>query len=145
MDSQFIPPKSKSISNIMLWILIATSILSCSCRADYNIIIGFLLLMLRSHRTEKYKQFAKVIIHIIILSLLFDLIWIWQYTSYWKHGEETSELWQSLSFVHSLVYYLGICEFLLKIPIILFLYQHFIKLGCTIKDLLNLKYSPNIL
>ena len=143
MDSKFMPPKSKSISTIMMWILIYVSIFSCSCRADYNIIIGFLLLMLRSHRTEKYKQFAKVIIHIIILSLLFDLIWIWQYTSYWKHGEETSEIWQSLSFIHNIVYYLGICELLLKLPIILFLYQHFINLGSTIKDLLNINYSPN--
>ena len=143
MDSQFIPPKNKALSKILLWLIICSSIFSCSCRADYNIIIGFLLLLLRSHRTDKYKQFAHAIIHIVILSLIFDLIWIWQYTSYWKHGKETSDLWKSLSFVHNVSYYLGICEFLLKLPIILFLYQQFVNLGGQIKELLSLNYSPN--
>ena len=143
MDAQFIPPKNSKTSTFLSWILIASAIFSCSSRADYNILIGFLILLLRSHRTDKFKMFSKVTIHTLVLSLLFDFIWIWQYSSYWSHGEETSDLWKSLSLVHNLVFYLGIFEFLLEFPIILFLYKQFINIGGQIKELLNINYSTN--
>ena len=144
MDSNLIPAKTSKTSTFLSWILIASAIFSCSSRADYNVILGFLILLLRSHRTDRFKYFCKATIHILILSLVFDCIWIWQYTSYWKHGEETSELWKSLSFAHNSAYYLGILEFLIKLPIVLFLYKQFINIGGQIKELFNFNYSAKL-
>ena len=143
MDAEFIPPKNTKTSTFLSWLLIVSAIFSCSSRADYNIILGFLVLLLRSHKTEKFKSFSKATIHSLILSLFLDFIWIWQYTSYWQHGEETSDLWKSLSIAHNIAYCLGIFELLLKFPIILFLYKQFINIGGNIKELLNLNYSSS--
>ena len=130
-------------TNIFLsWAMVISSIISCSSRADYNIAVGFLVLMLRSlTSTEKLKLGTKGIIHIILLSLIIDIIWVIQYTGYWTHGEDSSDLWKSLSFIHNLAYYLGICEFLLKIPITFFLYKQFIEQGGQNMELLSLNYS----
>ena len=94
MDSNLITAKPSKTSTFLSWILIALAIYSCSSRADYNVILGFLILLLRSHRTDRFKYFCKATIHILILSLVFDCICIWQYTSYWKHGEDSYELWK---------------------------------------------------
>ena len=132
-----------SRTNILLaWAIVVSSIISCSSRADYNIAVGFLVLMLRSHTsTEKLKLGTKGIIHIILLTLIFDIIWVIQYTGYWTHGEDSSDLWNSLSLIHNIAYYLGICEFLLKIPIMFFLYKQFIEQGGQNMELLSLNYS----
>ena len=139
MDSQLL----RKNTILLAWIMIGSSIFSCSARADYNIIIGFLVLFLRAHsNSDKFKLFSKATIHIIVLSLIFDCIWIFEFTGYWTHGEETSELWKSLSFIHNLVYYLGICEFLIKFPIVLFLYRQFRFIGGNLKELLNFNFKP---
>ena len=142
MDSQLIAQKSPKTTTYLAWIIVVLAIFSCSSRADYNLLIGFLILFLRSqYANDKYKMFTKVVLHAIILSLLFDFIWIWQYSSYWQHGEETSDLWKSLSVVHNLAYYFGIIESLLKLPIILFLYKKFNNLGGINKELFSFNYS----
>ena len=137
------PPKA---STLITWALIASAIFSCSSRADYNVIIGFLILFIRSqymNDTSRFTLLTKATIHILVISLFFDVIWIWEFTSFWRHGSETSDLWKSLSLVHNLSYYLGIFEFLLKLPIILFLYKQFSDIGGHPKELLSINYAPN--
>ena len=135
------PSKNTNSSTLLSWVLICSSIFSCCCRADYNIIIGFLILFLRSQYTnDKFKLLTKAIIHILVLSLFFDIIWIWQYTSFWSHGKGTSDLWKSLSFVHNFTYYLGIIEFLLKCPALYILFRHFKAAGGNNAELLSLSY-----
>ena len=142
MDSQTLSQNGSKLMPYCSWLLIALSIYSCSSRADYNIIIGFLILLLRSqYASDKFKSFTKATIHIILLSVIIDLIWIFEYYGFWKHGEDTSDLWKSLSFIHNTTYYLGILEFLLKIPLILFLYKQFRSLGGQISELINFNYS----
>ena len=134
--------KSPKTNILLAWAMISLSLISCCSRADYNIAVGFLVLLLRSlASTEKLKLGTKGVVHFILLSLIFDIIWIIQYTSYWTHGEDSSDLWKSLSLIHNLAYYLGICEFLLKIPIIFFLYKQFIEQGGQNMELLSLNYS----
>ena len=141
MEAQLIPQKNNKLTTYLAWIIVAFAIFSCSSRADYNIIVGFLILFLRSqYATDKYKMIIKAVIHTILFSLLFDLVWVWKYTGYWVHNDETSELWQSLSLIHNIAYFLGIFEALLKLPIVFVLYKKFINLG-SIKELLDLNYS----
>ena len=75
----------------IIWGLIASSILSCFSRPDYNIICGFLFLFLRNKNGG--TKSIRCAIQLLVFSIIFDLIWIIKYTSFWRHGEETSELW----------------------------------------------------
>ena len=143
MDSQLVGHKSQKTNILIAWTIIALSIFSCSSRPDYNIIIGFLILLLRSLSNQKLKPGLKGCIHIILISLIFDIIWIFQYYSYWRHGEDTSDLWKSLSLLHNITYYVGICEFLIKLPALFFLYQNFKECG-TLGELISLNYSNKI-
>ena len=146
MDSQLLAQKNAKASTLLSWVLIVLGIFSCSSRSDYNIIIGFLILFIRSQYMidkSKYKLLLKATIHILTVSLFVDIIWIWQYTSYWSHGDETSDLWKSLSFVHNLVYYLGIFEFLIKFPMLVFLFRQFQSNGGKNNELLNFNYLPD--
>ena len=146
MDSQLLAQKNAKASTLLSWVLIVLGIFSCSSRSDYNIIIGFLILFIRSQYMidkSKFKLLLKATIHILTISLFVDIIWIWQYTSYWTHGDETSDLWKSLSFVHNLVYYLGIFEFLIKFPMLVFLFRQFQSNGGKNNELLNFNYLPN--
>ena len=146
MDSQLLAQKNAKASTLLSWVLIVLGIFSCSSRSDYNIIIGFLILFIRSQYMidkSKFKLLLKATIHILTLSLFVDIIWIWQYTSYWSQGDETSDLWKSLSFVHNLVYYLGIFEFLIKFPMLVFLFRQFQSNGGKNNELLNFNYLPD--
>ena len=146
MDSQLLAQKNAKASTLLSWVLIVLGIFSCSSRSDYNIIIGFLILFIRSQYMidkSKFKLLLKATIHILTISLFVDIIWIWQYTSYWSQGDETSDLWKSLSFVHNLVYYLGIFEFLIKFPMLVFLFRQFQSNGGKNNELLNFNYLPD--
>ena len=71
MDSQLIAQKSPKTTTYLAWIIVVLAIFSCSSRADYNLLIGFLILFLRSqYANDKYIMFTKVVFHAIILSLL---------------------------------------------------------------------------
>ena len=145
MESQLLAQKNAKASAFISWILLASAIFSCSSRADYNIIIGFLVLFTRSQYMidkPKFKLLTKATLHILVLSLFFDILWIWQFKSYWKHGDDTSDLWRSLSFVHNLAYFLGIFEFLVKFPVVLFLFRQFKSNGGKNNELLKFNYLP---
>ena len=122
----------------IIWGLIASSILSCFSRPDYNIICGFLFLFLRNKNGG--TKSIRCAIQLLVFSIIFDLIWIIKYTSFWRHGEETSELWQSLSFTHNLAYFLGFLEMLLKIPLILDYLTKFRNSGGRNAELFSFRY-----
>ena len=130
--------KQKTIL-LFIWGLIALSILSCFSRPDYNIVCGFLILFLRS-RNYGTKS-LRCGIHILLLSIIFDIIWIIKYSSAWRHGEETSELWQSLSFTHNFAYLLGILEMLIKLPLLYIYFAKFKSSGGNNRELINFAYS----
>ena len=140
MNTGFFKENKPKLTLYLIWGLIALSILSCFSRPDYNIICGFLVLFLR------YKGVGKKLrcgIHILLLSIIFDIIWIIKYTSFWRHGEDTSELWQSLSFTHNLSYFLAFIEMILKLPIIVSSFNLFKRNGGRNSELFNFKYSAS--
>ncbi len=142
MDSNLIVVKTPKRISFMAWCLIALSIFSCCSRPDYNVILGFLVLLLRYFDTSDKRQFfSKAALHILLLSCIFDGFWIVKYTNFWRHGRNTSDLWKSLSFIHNTVYYLGFVEFLIKIPLIIFYYKQFKSYGTSFTELFSIKYS----
>ena len=134
----FLPNNKPRITLYIIWGLIASSILSCFSRPDYNIICGFLVLFLRNKNNG--NKSIRCGIQLLVFSIIFDLIWIIKYTSFWRHGEETSELWQSLSFTHNLAYFLGFLEMLLKIPLILVYLTKFRNSGGRNAELFSFRY-----
>ena len=139
MNSELIKRTKGNLPLYITWGLIVLSIISCFSRPDYNIIIGFLILFLRSKNNE--KKSIKCGLHLILFSLIFDIIWIIKYTSFWRHGEETSELWQSLSLTHNLAYFLGFLEMFFKIPLAIIYFKNFKRLEGRNSELLNFRYS----
>ena len=138
MNSGLIKGSKSKLTLLIIWGLIASSILSCFSRPDYNIICGFLVLFLRNKNYG--NKSIRCGIQILIFSLIFDLIWIIKYTSFWRHGEETSALWQSLSFTHNLAYFLGFFELLLKIYLVYVFFTQFKNSGGKNTELFNFKY-----
>ena len=136
--NSFLPNNKPRITLYIIWGLIASSILSCFSRPDYNIICGFLVLFLRNKNNG--NKSIRCGIQLLVFSIIFDLIWIIKYTSFWRHGEETSELWQSLSFTHNLAYFLGFLEMLLKIPLILVDLTKFRNSGGRNAELFSFRY-----
>ena len=142
MESQLLIQKTPKYIISITYALIALSIFSCCSRPDYNIIIGFLVLLLRSHDTSDRKLFfTKAALHIILLSCIIDIFWIVKYTGLWRHGDDTTDLWKSLTFIHNTTYYSGFLEFILKLPLIYFYYKQFRFSHSSIGDLFNIKYS----
>ena len=123
----------------LIWGLIALSILSCFSRPDYNIVCGFLILFLRSRNSG--TKSLRCGIHILLFSLIFDIIWIIKYASFWRHGSETSEFWQSLSFTHNFTYFIGILEMLIKLPLVYLYFAKFKSSGGRNAELINFTYS----
>ena len=142
MESQLLIKKTPKYIISITYALIALSIFSCCSRPDYNVIIGFLVLLLRSHDTSDKKQFfSKAALHIILLSCIFDLFWIVKYTGFWRHGDDSTDLWKSLTFIHNTTYYSGFLEFVLKLPLMYFYYKQFRIYNSSIGSLFNIKYS----
>ena len=144
MEDKLLANNLPKTSTLLTWSLIGLSIISCCSRPDYNIVMGFLILFFRGLNTsEKRKIILRVEIQFLILSLIYDIFWIIRYNSLWTHGEETSELWRSLSPIHNMAFYLGILEFLIKIPLCLFFYKDFSDNQGVIKELVNFQYKPD--
>ena len=144
MEEKFLSNNMPKTSTILTWSLITLSIISCCSRPDYNIIIGFLILFFRGlNASEKQRIISRIKFQALILSFILDILWIIKYNSLWTHGEETSELWQSLSTVHNIAFYLGVLELLIKIPLCLFFYKEFSDNQGAIIELLNFQYKPN--
>ena len=138
MDSRLIKGSKPKLALYLIWGLIALSMISCFSRPDYNIICGFLVLLLRN-KTNGNKP-IRCGIQILCFSLIFDIIWIIKYTGFWRHGEETSALWQSLSSAHNLAYFLSFIEFLLKLPLVMIFFNTFKRDGGRNAELFSLRY-----
>ena len=144
MEDKLLSNNMPKTSTILTWSLITLSVISCCSRPDYNIIIGFLILFFRGlNASDKQKMISRIQLQALILSFIFDILWIIKYNSLWTHGEETTEIWRSLSTVHNIAFYLGVLEFLIKIPLCLFFYKDFSDNQGAIKELLNFQYKPN--
>ena len=144
MEDKLLANNLPKTSTLLTWSLITLSIISCCSRPDYNIVMGFLILFFRGLNTsEKRKIILRVEIQFLILSLIYDIFWIIRYNSLWTHSEETSELWRSLASVHNIAFYLGVLEFLIKIPLCLFFYKDFSDNQGVIKELVNFQYKPD--
>ena len=115
-------------------------------------------MLLINFYNSKTKAITKIIIQMISILILADIVWIVLFSTAWEHNEESEKqrdtdaiFWDSLWFVHKIVYILAYLELILKCFLLYYLIVFF-KGKYKLKDLFNLNYddeknviqSPNI-
>ena len=108
------------------------------------------LMILTNFYNQNPKATTKIIIQILSLLIIADIVWIILYSSAWEHSSENSaqkknlkednEFWDSLSFIHSTVYFLAYVELILKCCLLYYLIADF-KEKYKLGDLLNFNYT----
>ena len=100
--------------------------------------------------TNFYNQFPKATIKIIFQMLtiltLADIVWISLFSGAWEHGQENKnpsgeiQFWESLWFIHKIVYILAYIELILKCLLLYYLFADF-KEKYKLGDLFNFNYD----
>ena len=106
-------------------------------------------MLLTNFYDQNPKATTKIIIQIISILILADIVWIVLYSSAWDHNEESQkylkseknkEFWNSLWFIHKIVYILAYIELILKCFLLYYLMANF-KEKYRFRDLLNFNYD----
>ena len=104
-------------------------------------------MLLINFYNSKTKAITKIIIQMITILIFADIIWILLFSSAWEHNSENEidvsediQFWDSLWFVHKLVYVLAYLELILKGFLLYYLVVDF-KEKYKFKDLFNLNYD----
>ena len=132
--------EEKNKMRFSAYILIVASIFSSLSRTDYNLIGAIIILILLIYYFQQFPiLITKIIIQIYIVLCIFDLIWLIIMMFVWTHGNNTNKYWRSLAFMHNLIYWFGLLEFLYKVYLLFGLVKDYNKSGKN--DLLDLNYS----
>ena len=106
-------------------------------------------MLLINFYNSKTKAITKIIIQMIAILILADIVWILLFSSAWEHSTEEEkkrgadvEFWDSLWFVHKLVYVLAYLELILKCILLYYLVVNFNE-KYKFKDLFNLNYEDD--
>ena len=103
-------------------------------------------MLLINFYNSKTKAITKIIIQMISILILADIIWIILFSTAWEHDPQSEnpsedvQFWDSLWFIHKLVYVLAYIELLLKGFLLYYLVVYF-KEKYQLKDLFNLNYD----
>ena len=104
-------------------------------------------MLLINFYNSKTKAITKIIIQMISILILADIVWILLFSSAWEHSAESEAnngedviFWDSLWFVHKLVYVLAYLELILKGILLYYLVVNY-KEKYKFKDLFNLNYD----
>ena len=138
---------------IYLWIKLV-SITSCLGRNDYNVVFSILtLLLLIKFYNSAPKVTTKIIIQIFGILTIADILWIIYFSGAWTHlskeerakldigdSEDIVNFWDSLWFIHGLVYFLSFVELILKGLLLYYLIMDYYG-KYSLKDLMNLNYD----
>jgi hypothetical protein len=132
--------EEKNKMRFSAYILIVASIFSSLSRTDYNLIGAIIILILLIFFYQNFPLLiTKIIIQIYMALCIFDLIWLIIMMFVWTHGNNTNKYWRSLAFMHNLIYWFGLLEFLYKVYLLFGLVKDYNKSGKN--DLLDLNYS----
>ena len=125
-------------------------ITSCLARNDFNVAFSIITLMLLTNfYNQNPKATTKIIIQMLSILFLADIVWIVLFSSAWEHDSESVNsksnegeilFWDSLWFVHKIVYVLAYIELLVKGFLLYYLIVDF-KEKYKLSDLFNFNYD----
>ena len=111
------------------------------------------LLILNNFYNSSPKITTKIIIQIFLILLFPDVLWIIYFSGAWTHlskeerakidvgdSEDIINFWDSLWFIHGLVYFLAFVELILKSLLLYYLIMDY-NGKYSWKDLMNLNYD----
>ena len=103
-------------------------------------------MILANFYNQKPQGCSKIITHLMFILIFADILWFIFFTSAWIHEKnskdspEIAKYWDSLSFVHSLVYFLSIIELIIKIVLIWY-FSSIYREKRSLKELCNFNYN----
>ena len=110
-------------------------------------------MILTNFYNQTPKITTKIIIQLLAILSITDIIWIIYFSGAWTHlskeeraenndndSEDVIEYWNSLWFIHGLVYFLAFIELILKALLLYYLFMDY-NGKYSWKDLLNLNYD----
>ena len=125
-------------------------ITSCLARNDFNVAFSIITLMLLTNfYNQNPKATTKIIIQMLTILFLADIVWIALFSSAWEHNSESDNsksnegetlFWDSLWFIHKIVYVLAYIELLVKGFLLYYLIVDF-KEKYKLSDLFNFNYD----
>ena len=130
-----------------IYALTGLSIMSCLLRFDYNVFFAFaIIFILRVYypNQENQKLFGKIILHLLIVGLVADLIWMIVMLPYWSKDYQNT-YWESLGGLRVFIIILAFLEFFIKGAIGYFIfsgYQSFCQ--GHYEDLFKIKYNHDL-
>lgn len=92
------------------------------------------------------KICSKIIIHLLVLLIIADIIWLIAFSSAWVHSKNAetnvkiSEYWNSLKILHGFIYFIAILEVIFKGLLLYYLFEDY-KGKYPWKELFNLNYN----
>ena len=111
------------------------------------------LLLLNNFYNSSPKVTTKIIIQIFGILTIADILWIIYFSGAWTHlskeerakidigdSEDIINFWDSLWFIHGLVYFLSFVELILKGLLLYYLIMDYYG-KYSLKDLMNLNYD----
>ena len=126
MENQRTDNNTIKLVSRLSFFLIILSITSCLIRPDFNLICGFLIIIIFNRYLFKDEPlFLKIIIHILIATSILEIIWfIFSLPSFFFLNK-SNIFWKSLSLMHSTGLVLAIIQLLLKIIMCFILYNQY--------------------
>ena len=114
------------------------------------------LLLLNNFYNSSPKVTSKIIIQIFGILTIADILWIIYFSGAWTHlskeerakidigdSEDIINFWDSLWFIHGLVYFLSFVELILKGLLLYYLIMDYYG-KYSLKDLMNLNYDNGV-
>ena len=120
----------KIIFFIICYIIQGLGITSCLARNDFNVAFSIITLMLLTNfYNQNPKATTKIIFQMLTILILADIVWIVLFSSAWEHNDEEdtktkkvdNEYWDSLWFIHKIVYVLAYIALILKVFLLYYL------------------------
>lgn len=126
MENQRTDNNTIKLVSRLSFFLIILSITSCLIRPDFNLISGFLIIIIFNRYLFKDESlFLKIIIHILIAASILEIIWFFFSLPSFFFLTETNTFWKSLSLMHSIGLTLALIQLLLKIIMCCILYNQY--------------------
>ena len=105
-------------------------------------------MLLTNFYNQNPKATTKIIFQMLTILILADIVWIVLFSSAWEHNDEEdtktkkvdNEYWDSLWFIHKIVYVLAYIELILKVFLLYYLFADF-KEKYKLGDLFNFNYD----
>ena len=105
-------------------------------------------MLLTNFYNQNPKATTKIIFQMLTILILADIVWIVLFSSAWEHNDESDEksktiinsYWDSLWFIHKIVYVLAYIELILKVFLLYYLFADF-KEKYKLGDLFNFNYD----